>query len=412
LIGEHSVVIDERLHNLTKLALFPLVAGTTVYLMEARRKQRRVVQEQLLELSTLLESMPEAVFIFDASGRVVDVNHAAEELCDYRGAELLGTPYREVARLLSVHREDRPLPPSEMAVARVLRGESIRNEPRMLVHPRDRSDISAMVTASPMRSESGDIIGALLVLRDVTEVTKLQRQIADTERHLAIGQMASGIAHDFNNVLNTITEAVALLEMRPEQSASERKAYLGMIDRAARTGSEIIRRVREYVRGGTGETTPLDVAQVLQEAVALTRPLWRKIKNLTVETDLKPVSMVRANSTDLQRVFANLIINALQAMPEGGRLRVECEQRDGKVLVRVHDTGHGIPPEQQKKIFLPYHTTKPQGTGLGLSMAQKTVLAHGGNVSFSSEVGKGTTFTVELPTMVAQDQAEEHARAA
>src|SRR5512146_2433017 len=272
LIGEHPVT-DERLHNLTKLALFPVVAGTTVYLMEARRKQRRVVQEQLLELSTLLESMPEAVFIFDASGRVVDVNHAAEALCDYRRAELIGTPYRELARLLSVHREDRPLPPSEMAVARVLRGESIRNERRMLVNPRDRSDISAMVTASPMRSETGEIIGALLVLRDVTEITKLQQQVADTERHLAIGQMASGIAHDFNNVLNTITQAVALLEMRPDQSVSERTVYLDMIDRAARTGSEIIRRVREYVRGGTGESVPLDVARVLQEAVALTRPL-------------------------------------------------------------------------------------------------------------------------------------------
>jgi PAS domain S-box-containing protein len=411
-VSEHGL-IDERLHNITKLALFPAVASMTVYLMEARRKQRRVVQEQLLELSTLLESLPEAVFIFDSNGRLADVNHAAEQLCDYRRAELVGTPYPELARLLSVHREDRPLPPAEMAVARVLHGESIRNEPRMLVHPRDRSDMHMMVTASPMRNEQGAIIGALLVLRDVTEITKLQRQIADTERHLAIGQMASGIAHDFNNVLNTITQAVALLEMRPDQSASERKAYLDMIDRAARTGSEIIRRVREYVRGGSGQTEPVDVARALQEALDLTRPLWRKVNGLTVERDLKWVGMVRANRADLQRVFTNLIINAIQAMPEGGRLRLECEQREGNILVRVRDTGLGITAEQARKIFLPYYTTKPQGTGLGLSMAQKMLLAHGGNISFTSDPGKDTTFTVELPAISAQaENAEQPARVA
>ncbi|MFB3815903.1 MAG: nitrogen regulation protein NR(II) [Terriglobales bacterium] len=391
--------LNEPVHDFTKLLFFPVVAGSLIYLAESRRRERRVVQEQLLELSTLLESMPEAVFIFGRDGRVVDANRAAAELCGGTQEDLLGRYFAEIATQLAVQRDDKPVPPHEMAVARALRGETVRGEPRTLLRPQDRAPIHAVISTSAMRSPDGRIIGALLVLRDVTEVVQLQRRIADTERHLAIGQMASGIAHDFNNVLNTITQAVALLLMNPERTFAERRVYLEMIDRAARTGAEIIKRVREYIRGGTGEQGPVSVPDMLRQALDLTEPMWRKRPDIKVVVNVKPVPMVRANGPDLQRVFANLIINALQAMPEGGTLTVECDQRDGRVYARVSDTGVGISPEQQAKIFLPYFTTKPQGTGLGLSTAQRTVLAQGGNILFVSEPGKGTTFTVELPAM-------------
>jgi signal transduction histidine kinase len=255
--------------------------------------------------------------------------------------------------------------------------------------------VNALVSANPMRGEEGVIIGALLVVRDVTEITQLQRRVADTERHLAIGQMASGIAHDFNNVLNTITQATALLQTRSDQN-QEQKFYLGMIDNSARRGAEIIKRVREYIRGGSGETAPVDVRQLLQDALELTRPMWRGVSGLSVITEFKPVSPVRANAADLRRVFTNLIVNAIQAMPHGGQLTILCEERNGKVYATVRDTGEGIPADHQRKIFLPYFTTKPTGTGLGLSTAQKIVLSQGGNISFSSEPGKGTAFVVEL----------------
>lgn len=396
-------VVDERMHNLTELALFPLISAVVIQLMEARRKHKRVAQEQLLELSTLLESMPEAVLIFDPSGHVVDGNSAAEALCDLSREQLLGSSYAVLARRLAVQKNENPVANKEMAIARVLRGEPVRNEARDLLHPRDNTLVHAVVSASPMRSEGGRMLGALLVIRDVTEVTQLQQRIADTERHLAIGQMASGIAHDFNNVLNTITQAVALLELREQQTIGTQKKYLEMIDRAARTGAEIIKRLREYIRGGTGEPGPVDISDLLEESLELTRPMWRKVRGLTVESDLKPVHLVRANAADLQRVFTNLIINAIQAMPQGGCLRLTSEDRDKTVMVSISDTGQGIPPEQQKKIFLPYYTTKPQGTGLGLSTAQKIVLSEGGNISFTSEPGKGTTFTVQLPTMEVEE---------
>jgi PAS domain S-box-containing protein len=389
-------IVNERVHKLTELGLFPVIAGTVVYLMEVRRQQNKVVREQLLELSTLLAGMPEAVFIFDRDARVVDVNRAAEQVCACRREEMTGAHLNFLAKHMGINKNEQPVAISDLAVTRALAGESVHNEPRVFTNPADGSTIDALVSANPMRGEDGQTIGALLVMRDITEIGQLQRRVADTERHLAIGQMASGIAHDFNNVLNTITQATAVLQSRPDRTEDQR-FYLGMIDNSARRGAEIIKRVREYIRGGTGETGMVDLRQIMQDALELTRPMWRDIAGLEVVTDFKPLSTVRGNAADLRRVFTNLIVNAIQAMPKGGRLAVQCEERSGMVFASVQDTGAGIAPEQQKKIFLPYFTTKPTGTGLGLSTAQKILLAQGGDISFNSEQGKGTTFTVQLP---------------
>jgi len=244
------------------------------------------------------------------------------------------------------------------------------------------------------------------VVKDVTEITQLQRRVADTERHLAIGQMASGIAHDFNNILNTIAQSSAVLQENPQKTDEERRFYLRMIDNSVQRGAEIIRRVREYIRGGTGETAKVDVRPLLQDALELTRPLWRGMEGLSVVTEFQPVPAVNANAADLRRVFTNLIVNAIQSMPKGGRLSLRCDQAGDRVLATIEDTGVGIAPEQQKKIFLPYYTTKATGTGLGLSTAQKILLSQGGNIRFQSEVNRGTAFTVELPAAVGAEQPQ------
>jgi PAS domain S-box-containing protein len=390
--------VPEEVHNLTNWAVFPLVAASLLYVMESRRKQQRLGQERLIELSTLLESMPEAVFIFDPAGRLVEVNSPAAAFTGLRREDLLNYPLMRLARHLAAQSDDgRPVEFAQLAVTRALRGEPVLSERRVFLPPPEHNRVEAMVSASPMRGPEGAIIGALVVVRDVTELTQLQQRIADTERHLAIGQMAAGIAHDFNNVLDTISQATGVLEIRSEQSPEDRKLVLKMIYNAVRRGTEIIARLREYIRGGTGQQALVDVHQLLEEALELTRPLWRPQKGITIERELNPVPPVLANAADLRRVFTNLIINGIQAMPEGGTLTVHCEDSGGTAVAWVRDTGVGISPEAQKKIFLPYYTTKPTGTGLGLSGAQKIVLSERGSISFSSEPGKGSTFRVELP---------------
>ena len=394
------VGVPEEVHNLANWAVFPLVAASLLYVMESRRKQQRLGQERLIELSTLLESMPEAVFIFDPAGRLIEVNSAAAAFSGLRREDLLNFPVARLARHLAAQSDEgRPVDSAELAVTRALRGEAVLNERRVFLPPPEHNRMEAMILASPMRGPEGEIIGALVVVRDVTELTLLQQRIADTERHLAVGQMAAGIAHDFNNVLDTISQAAGVLEIRTDQSPEDRKLVLGMVYNAVRRGAEIIARLREYIRGGTGQQAPVDVRKLLEEALELTRPLWRHLKTITVVRELNPVAPVQANAADLRRVFTNLIINAIQAMPEGGTLTVHCEEGGGTVVAWVRDTGVGISPEAQKRIFLPYYTTKPTGTGLGLSGAQKIVLSQRGTISFTSEPGTGSTFRVELPAM-------------
>jgi PAS domain S-box-containing protein len=392
--------VPEEVHSLSNWAVFPLVAASLLYVMESRRKQQRLGQERLIELSTLLESMPEAVFIFDPAGRLIEANNAAVAFSGMRRDDLLRFPVGRLARHLAAQSDDnRPLDLPDLAVTRALSGQAVLNERRIFLPPPEHNRVEALVSASPMRGPEGAIIGALAVIRDVTEITQLQQHIADSERHLAVGQMAAGIAHDFNNVLDTISQAVGVLEIRPDQAPEDRKLVLGMIYNAVRRGAEIILRLREYIRGGTGQQSPVDVRQLLDEALELTRPLWRDKQGVSVVRELESVPPVLANAADLRRVFANLIINAIQAMPDGGTLTVHCHESGGTVVAWVRDTGMGIPPEEQKRIFLPYYTTKPAGTGLGLSGAQKIVLSQQGNISFTSEPGKGTTFRVELPAM-------------
>ncbi|MCI0348822.1 MAG: ATP-binding protein [Acidobacteriales bacterium] len=358
--------------------------------------------------------MPEAVFIFDRDGRLVEFNTPAQRLCGREPRELRGLNLKEVVSRLDVRSDGKRVEFPNLAVSRALGGEAVRHERRVLHNAESGTSCEVVVSANPMHNHDGDVIGALVVVRDVTEVQHLQKRLADTDRHLAIGQMAAGIAHDVNNVLSTISQAGAVLEHKVDLSPSDRKLYFGLIQNAVRQGAEIVQRIREYIRGGTGERLPTDVGNVLHEALELTKPMWgdARDRRIDVRTKISPLPLVEANAADLRRVFANLIINAIDAMPHGGLLTIDGFLQDHTVNVRIKDTGVGIPPEQQNKIFLPYYTTKAKGTGLGLSGAQRIVESLGGCIAFSSEVGKGAAFTVQLPMAGLRSDGKREERAA
>lgn len=369
---------------------------------------------QQVELSTLLESMPEAVFIFDRNAVLVEFNTPATRLCGREPRELRGLKLDDVASRLDVRSNGNRVDFPNLAVNRALRGEPVRHEQRILQNAETGMTCEVVVSANPMRNHSDEVIGALVVVRDISEVQHLQKRLADTDRHLAIGQMAAGIAHDVNNVLSTISQGAAVLEHKSDISAADRKLYFGLIQNAVRQGAEIVQRIREYIRGGTGERLPTNIGAVLSEALELTKPLWgdQRDRRIEVQTRLSSTPLVEANTADLRRVFANLIINAIDAMPKGGVITIDCFEEDGAVKLRVSDTGVGIALDQQKKVFLPYYTTKSKGTGLGLSGAQRILESLGGSIEVSSELGRGTTFTIELPAVNQRQNGKPEKKAA
>jgi PAS domain S-box-containing protein len=363
-----------------------------------------------IELCTLLENLPEAVFIVESGGRIIEANSPTERIVGLKPEQLRGMNLAELAKVVSIKEQGRALDTANLAISRALRGETLRNEHRVFEKSEDER-LEALVSANPMRSADGNICGALVVVRDISELTQLQRRLADTERHRAIGHMAAGLVHDFNNVLDTLEKAVTLMQLKEQTSPEQRRPYIDIAHKAVRRGAEIVARLRQYLKNGTGEVTTMDTRQIVEESLELIQPMLQTAhQNVKVKRELNDAGVVRANAADLRRVMLNLMINALQAMPNGGELTVKTERNGGdgsRARVMVADTGVGIPKHQQKKVFFPYFTTKPNGTGLGLSGAQRILLSYHGSIHFWSEPGKGTRFTVELP--IAQERKEPRA---
>jgi signal transduction histidine kinase len=220
--------------------------------------------------------------------------------------------------------------------------------------------------------------------------------------------MTAGLAHDFNNILGTISQAVCVLEMTEGRSESDRNV-LDIINNAVRRGAEMINNIREYLRGHSEVPSRVKMRVLLEEVLQLTQPVLEKYPGITISHSIQESCEVCASPAELRRVFTNLILNALDAMPQGGILTILCSQNQGRVTISVSDTGAGIPIETQNRIFSPYFTTKAKGTGLGLAGARRAIQAQRGDISFESTPGKGTTFLVSLPAITDRERQDPRA---
>ncbi len=242
---------------------------------------------------------------------------------------------------------------------------------------------------------------ALAFNRMLGEIVTRQEQLVRSARMAAVGTLTSGIAHELNNPLNNIGLTVeALLDDDEAYSPDERREMLGEAYTQVERASTTVRNLLDFTRRDRSAFAEVSVSDVVQSALRLVANEAR-LAGVTCETSLNGgLPAVRGNPHDLQQVFLNLLLNAIQAMPRGGMLRVSAGAgSDGGLRIDVSDEGSGIAPETLGEIFDPFFTTKEpgEGTGLGLSVSRSIVEKHGGSVSVVSEVGKGTTFTVHLP---------------
>ena len=269
----------------------------------------------------------------------------------------------------------------------------------------DDSEQFTEVIASPINLDSDDP-EIIVTLRDVTEKTRLSSELARTVRLKALGEMASGVAHDFNNLLGVILgRAQLLLRMIGVEDAGTRR-NVEIIERSAIDGAETVRRIQEFAKvTDTRSFVPVDLNQIIEDSVCVTKPRWKdqiqkKGSFIDVRVVKADIPKVLANPSELREVFLNLINNALDAMPEGGRLSFETGSSERHVYATVKDSGDGIPPGIIKRIFDPFFTTRVAlNTGLGLSIVYGIIKRHGGEISVLSRPGDYTTFRIELPIM-------------
>jgi len=241
--------------------------------------------------------------------------------------------------------------------------------------------------------------GCLLVMEDITEKTRLEEQLMQTEKLSSIGLLAAGVAHEINTPLTGISSYTQILLKEDAADDGRRREILKKIEKQTFRASEIVGGLLSFSRLGGNEFTVVDINQIIHDSLSLLDHQFDRSRVRVARELYDDLPPVYGNTGKLQQVFVNLFLNARDAMPSGGELGIQTGMNDSMVVVDISDTGGGIPRENLKRIFDPFFTTKGigKGTGLGLAVSYGIIQEHGGGIFVESDAGKGTRFTLKLP---------------
>ncbi|HEY3900553.1 MAG TPA: PAS domain S-box protein [Chthoniobacter sp.] len=364
---------------------------------ERRRAEQRVRQQ-----AAMLDMARDAILIRGFGDHVITFwNKGAERLYGWTAEEAVG---RDVGALIY----------SDLAKREQIDGELLeKGDWRGEVHHLARNGAAIIVgtRATLVRDAEGNPQSVLVINTDITEQKELEIRFLRAQRMESLGTLASGIAHDLNNILCPIQLTAPLLRRDLPEEAREK--IVTNIVTSAKRGRDIIRQVLAFGRGFGGEHRLLRLSSVVEASLGIVGETFPK--DIAIETSFpSDLWLVIGDATQLQQVLLNLCLNARDAMPQGGRLRIAARNLDltdsdaerlpgvkpgSTVLLEVSDTGVGIPREIRESIFDPFFTTKPHGngTGLGLSTVLGILKSHGGHIAFQSEIGHGATFRIHLP---------------
>ncbi|HYB43130.1 MAG TPA: ATP-binding protein, partial [Candidatus Methylomirabilis sp.] len=349
--------------------------------------------ETKLSLEQLVRAAGDAIISVTRDNTIQGWNPAAERIFGWPPAHALGRPLTDL------------LPEAPYAAARAALSPAQHAATFETTARRDDGrPLTLAVTLSALPGPSPAPNGLLAIVRDTTAQKEMEAQMHQSEKLTALGQMAGGIAHDFNNLLQAILGYAQLMGKNPANVDVVRRG-LEVIEKAATGGAETVRRIQKFARLRPEEAfIALDLDQVVRDALAITRPRWeeKKLKAglpLSLDLHLGHVPPVMGRPAELNEVVTNLILNAIDAMPHGGTLRLSTHrQGDRLVVFTATDTGIGMTEDVRKRIFDPFFTTKgDEGTGLGLPVSYSIVKRHGGDLRVDSRPGAGSTFTVLLP---------------
>ena len=263
---------------------------------------------------------------------------------------------------------------------------------------RDGRSLVVNVSIAPLVGKSGERIGRLILLDDITQRMRLEEQIVQTEKLTSLGLLAAGVAHEVNTPLAVISNYIQMLA-KQLPSGDPRQQLIEKIVKQTFRASEIVNNLLNFSRTGAAEFTEVNLNAVIEEMLSLVAHPFRTAQVQVTRNLQGELPAVLGSSNQLQQVFLNLFMNARDAMPSGGMLEVRSKAFNGSVEVEITDTGAGIPRENLNRIFDPFFTTKSsgRGTGLGLSVSYGIIKEHAGKVEVRSTPGKGTSFRLEFP---------------
>jgi signal transduction histidine kinase len=329
-------------------------------------------------IDRLLQDLEDAVFIFNRERRLVFASGSVERFLGRERADLAGQPVAGV------------FPPSTtlglLVSQAVLAGRSFRNR-------RVPGQTPAVLLSVDLLENSG----LLVRLRDPEAQRKIGRELETADRLAAISKVSGGVAHEVKNPLNAILLHVEVARARLAQGQTDVAPQMEIISREILRIDRVVKTFLDFTRPVELKLTNVALPELVEEIAGLARPQADASKIRVVVRQEAEGAEVRVDRDLLKQAVLNVVVNAIEAMPEGGELRLESLATGDTAEIRVSDTGPGIPPEARDKIFLLYFTTKKAGSGIGLAMTFRIVQLHNGTIDFASEPGKGTTFSIRLP---------------
>ncbi len=358
-------------------------------------ERTRLLEESTAQYRTLVEHSPDSILIVQ-DGKIRFANRAFAETFGVTEEEAI-SPEFTLSRVFD---------PSSAALAegRIAAWQQGEDPGPTEVLGRDAEGRTRQLELRGSRIEYLSRPAAECLLVDMTEAKRLRERLNETERLRALGELAGGVAHDFNNLLGAVLGRVQLLRRRGFPSDVDHE--LAVIETAAKDGRETVRRIQEFSRTRRDKRfTRVRLDQVLADAIEITKTRWKneaeqRNVQVTIRREIEEVPAILGSASELREVATNLILNAVDAMPDGGAVRIGCRREGEKVVAWVADTGVGITESNRSHIFDPFFTTKgSRGTGLGLSVVYGIVTRHDGKIDIVSAVGKGTTFLVEFPVV-------------
>jgi PAS domain S-box-containing protein len=373
--------------------------------------QRNKLEQEIIELKNFNESIIQSIgaglITLDLERRITSFNTGAEDVLGYSSEEVLGKYLDEV------------LPPEEsrkLLPDIISPGQSLLNR-EMEVTAKDESSVFIGFTVTPRIDNHNLKVGTIISFRDISKIKQMQTEVIRMDRLASLGVLASGIAHEVRNPLAGIKTIAQTLEEEFEEN-DNRREYLKRIVRQVNRLDELLRTLFSYARPQEPVRQKHQLLEIIQEVSVLMDDRIKK-KNINFIKEINPnIPDIYVDFHQIQQVFINLFLNAIEAMPNGGLLELKADiaqtiihpldRRKNRfprmskeatyVEVKVKDTGCGIKTENKDVIFDPFFTTKPQGTGLGLSIVYRIIEEHKGKIIVDSIVGKGSIFTLLLPT--------------
>lgn len=389
---EGSILTSEDIELVRGLSGYVAVAIENSLLYRSE-KEKAFALAKLKDFSeNIIESINIGLLSVDKEGYITNWNSALEELLAISRRDAVENPIDKIFDkdlITTIHNATGSLS---------WQLDSTHNVYHYKTTSRDGRELVVNLSLSPLETKEARLAGSLILIEDITDRVRLEEQLRATDKLSSIGLLAAGVAHEVNTPLTGISSYTQML-LTQTPAIDPKHLVLEKIKRQTLRASEIVNNLLNFSRTGNVEFAELDIHRVLDDTIQLLEPQLRntQIKLERLYGDNLPNTV--GNATKLQQVFMNLLINARDAMPQGGILTIRTQYRETAILIEISDTGVGIAPENIAKIYDPFFTTKGvgQGTGLGLAVSYGIIQEHKGRIFVESKPGQGTQFQIKLP---------------